>query len=120
MSIIEQFLRIIAPHQCLGCGSEGRLLCSVCVLGLPAVSLRCYRCGCAGVTSLTCADCRRNSDLFAVTSVTVYDGLAKGLIHCLKFERSAAAAEDIAEAIAARLSTPGVDVVTYVPTAPVR
>lgn len=120
MGIIEQFLRVIAPHQCIGCTVEGQLLCARCARSLPAVPSRCYRCQRPTEAFRTCTACYSSSSLFGVTPFTKYDGLAKEVIHCLKFERSRAAAEDIAEALATRLSFAGMDVVTYVPTAPAR
>lgn len=52
-------------------------------------------------------------------AVTPYDGVAKELVARLKFERTQAAAKDIARAMAARLAFVDVEqlIVTYVPTA---
>src|SRR4051812_34807854 len=103
MSIIEQFLRFIAPHHCLGCGSEGRLLCAECAVVLPVISSRCYACGLATEANRVCERCRKRSRLCSVAAATPYNGLAKKVIHHLKFEHAKAAAEDIAELLASRV-----------------
>ena len=103
MSIIEHIFRVIAPHSCVGCGVEGRLLCSDCARKLPPAPV-----------------IPAGPSLVRVQTATVYDGLAKELIHRLKFERASAAAEDVAECMAARLTFPADAVVTHVPTVAAR
>jgi ComF family protein len=120
MSIIEQFLRFVAPHHCLGCGREGQLLCRACANGLPAVPPRCYGCGTPRENYHTCPACYPKSPLYAVMPATVYQDLAKTVVHRLKFERAQAAANDIAAVMAARLPLEGIEVITFVPTAPAR
>jgi ComF family protein len=53
---------------------------------------------------------------------TTYDGIAKELLHKLKFERARAASRPIAQVIAGRLAVPFpvTGIVTHVPTAPTR
>ncbi|HSW99358.1 MAG TPA: phosphoribosyltransferase family protein [Candidatus Saccharimonadales bacterium] len=103
MSIIEHIFRIIAPHSCVGCGKEGVLLCTACAQELPAVP----------ATPTT-------PPLLPIQAATEYTGIAKKLIHCLKFERANAAAEDIAALMAQRLVFPEGAIVTHVPTVPAR
>lgn len=99
MSIIEHIIGVIAPHQCLGCGVDGHVLCAVCACQLPMIESS------TGVGTGYLAAAAR------------YEGTAKRLVHALKFERAQAAAEDIAAIMAARLPTGAATVVTYVPTA---
>lgn len=98
MSIIERLLSVIAPHQCVGCGREGLLLCAWCrpdaCLPLPP---RCYRCHSSSKQSRTCASCRSHSGLTHVWVRTSYEGTARLLVHQLKFERAQAAAREIAD-----------------------
>ena len=97
----EQLFNIIAPHECLGCHAEGALLCGVCRTRLPEVAAP------------------HLAGLERVWAVTTYDGVAKRLVYKLKFERAAAAANDLAAAMAAKL--PKEDwVITHLPTAPGR
>lgn len=102
MFILEPVLRLFAPYECLGCGSEGALLCKVCSMLLPSIQLH------------------RGLSSDGIRAVTPYEGVAKQLIHYLKFERAGAAAADIAPCIARLVQDREYDVVTYVPTAPIR
>ncbi len=119
MSIIEQVLSTIAPHECSVCGREGTLICNNCVNRLAQAPSECYCCGCITDETRICSSCRRSSDLSNVWTVAAYDGIAKEIIHKLKFERASAAADDMARLIAAVLP-PARWTVTYVPTANVR
>ena len=120
MSIIEQLLRIIAPHNCLGCGREGYVLCLACAQALPQPLGACYRCG-ATANNNICPACQAKTGVAAALSFTRYEGLAKEAVYKLKFDRAAAAAADIAGALAARFAPAAyANAVTYVPTAPAR
>lgn len=119
MRIIEKLVSLIAPHDCLDCGTEGTLVCAWCMpnafLPLPD---RCYRCNKLSRDSKVCTRCRRSSPLHAVWVCTEYEGLAKRLVHKLKFERAGAAALPIAEAMAETLPYfTKKTVVTHIPTA---
>lgn len=104
MQFLERLLSVIAPHQCLGCGAEPHLLCVTCGRNLPPATTRATQ----GVTS-------------QVYAATKYEGIAKKLVQVMKFERAAAAAEDIAAVMAERFPWPGADyVVTHIPTANIR
>ncbi|HSX16742.1 MAG TPA: phosphoribosyltransferase family protein [Patescibacteria group bacterium] len=99
MSLIEHILRLIAPNECLNCGAEDNLLCNQCAGALPAAVIR-----------------EKYKGIDTVWAVTRYEGVAKTLVHMLKFERAAAAADDIARAMARQLPA-GQWIVTSVPTA---
>jgi ComF family protein len=103
MSIVEQIISFIAPHECLGCSAEDHLLCAACAASLPPAILE--------------------ESILGVPQVwpgVIYDGLAKSTVHILKFERAAAAAADIAASIAANLPHHNNWLVTHVPTASAR
>ncbi|HUC89957.1 MAG TPA: phosphoribosyltransferase family protein [Patescibacteria group bacterium] len=119
MTIFERLLELIAPHQCLGCGAEGSLLCESCRNAIVPVSSRCYACSHPTDAYKTCHSCGQASDLSQVWAATPYDGLAKELIHKLKFGRAKIAAKDMADIMAHRIP-PGDWLVTYVPTANAR
>jgi len=72
MSIIDKFLAILAPHECLGCRQEGSLLCSACLELLPPAP--------------------QGSQAFAL-----YQGTAKDLIWRLKTSGAQAAATVMAD-----------------------
>jgi ComF family protein len=108
--MIEQIISLIAPYQCLGCQKEGFLLCPICCETLPSGPPHCYKCG-----SLSCKTCQ--ATLKNTFVATVYDGLAKELIHKLKFERARRGADVMAGILARRMPPIGEAIVSFVPTA---
>jgi len=120
MSILEQLLAMIAPHACIGCRTEGALLCTACVAGLPAFPSRCYRCGKRTPDYRTCRSCRASSGMYQMIVASIYDGLSKELVHKLKFARGRAAAYDMAQALAICFSASDATLISHIPTAPAR
>ena len=115
--IIKELFNMLAPHECLGCKKEGSLLCYDCRSSMPPVMPRCYKCGRWSDDWRTCKACQRQTPIHTLWTVTAYEGVVKDLLRRLKFERAAAAADLLAEALAAKCS-PGENlIVTYVPTA---
>jgi ComF family protein len=121
MSIIETLLAMIAPHECVACSIEGAVLCGQCRLGLAPVSSRCYRCHSTTEGHRTCAACRRHTGLVQVWPATRYESRARQVVHCLKYMRAQAAAEDVAAAMAGALPSQRRSwLITYAPTSPQR
>jgi ComF family protein len=117
--MLDRLVAILAPHTCVVCGSEGRLLCGWCapdaVLPLPE---RCYRCYALSADSAVCQTCRRHSPLRCVWVRAQYAGAAKELVYRLKFGRVSAAANAIVTLLDEAIPyLPTETVVTYVPTA---
>ncbi len=119
MRVFEYFFRVVAPHDCLICGDEGRLVCYDCISSsLTLLAERCYRCNRLSPACKTCAVCRHHSGLRNVWVRTVYTEPARKLIHALKFTH----AKDAAAVIAAELYAimpalaPGT-IITHVPAA---
>lgn len=117
MSVIDRFLSILAPYECLGCGAEGALLCPVCARLLPAMPERCYRCRSPSIGALTCADCAGSSPLYRVRAAAPYGGTAKELVSRLKFSGAQAASSAMAECLAPFLKTGRGTIIVPVPTA---
>ena len=115
MNIIESLFSLIAPHQCLGCGQEGTLLCKVCFSLIPFPILGCYRC--KRGTQTICSDCAPYSPLHQLTVTSSYSGISQELVQRLKFGRTPAAAVCIATAMAARVRSRSHDIITHAPTA---
>lgn len=121
MHLTERLINLIAPHYCLGCSAEGTLLCVDCARLLPPVAARCYRCGRPTPAFETCASCLLRTSVTQVQVGTMYDGLAKQLIHKLKYERAQSAAQDVAATLTLRdWQLPANLIVTHVPTANAR
>jgi ComF family protein len=119
MNVIEHIIAALAPHECLACQKEGLLICCDCQKHLASVASTCYRCGCFADQYRTCQRCRRTSPLFLVMRATAYEGVAKELVHGLKFGRQKDGSRVIAEVLASRLGEfAGTDTaITNVPTA---
>lgn len=83
--MLEYIIDLIAPHVCIGCKKEGSLLCCDCQNQLSPAGM------------LT--DAVDPTVLQSVFAATPYKGLAKDLIHKLKFEHARSAAALIARCI---------------------
>lgn len=115
--ILDKLIGVVAPHQCVGCGREGSLLCVSCAPKLPLAISRCYRCHRVSEHFRTCASCRRSSKLFAVIARTRYENAAEALVQKLKFANAAAAAGDVARELASLMPDTGPVIITHLPTA---
>lgn len=115
--MFDWIMSLVAPHRCVGCGSEGSLLCEACSSKLvPAVG-RCYRCHRIADNFRTCANCRRTSKLFSVAARTRYDSIGEELVKKLKFEHSTAGARDVARELTALVPDTKDLIITHLPTA---
>lgn len=118
MNVIEHILNTIAPHACVQCGAEGRLLCLICSQVIAPSSDCCSVCNSPQPDGRTCLECQQDFPLTGVMTCVRYEGSAKRLLHALKYERSAGAAQDIARVIAQRLPPLGpTTLVAHLPTA---
>ena len=119
MIVVEKLFELLAPHNCLGCGREGPLLCDWCKPdAFAALPDRCYRCHKLSVDSKVCENCRRFTPLAHVWVSTEYEGYTKQLLRAYKFERAKDAVELLAEHMDETLPYFKPDViVTCVPTA---
>jgi ComF family protein len=116
--LTEKALALLAPHDCLSCGSEGALLCALCAETVfDYVPSRCYRCMAKTRDSAVCPACRHNSPLKHVWVATEYGGIAKELVRRLKFERAKAAHRPIADYLVSMLPYLDGAVITHIPTA---
>jgi ComF family protein len=117
--IIEPIIALLAPHTCIGCATEGSLVCDWCrEAAIQPLPSRCYRCHSLTQDSATCKKCRHKSDLAHVWVRTEYTGLAKLLVQKLKFERARAGAEVIARFMDEALPYSSANtIITFAPTA---
>ncbi len=119
MSVLEKVLTYIAPHECVGCGGEGAVLCQRCLRLLPEVVSACYRCGRSTKNFATCKKCRVASPLRSVHVSTAYEGVAKQAVWRLKFDRAQAASKDLARAMGVADASPQT-IFVHIPTATTR
>lgn len=116
--MLDNLLKIIAPHICLVCGKEDALLCNWCQIdACPEVPPRCYSCYALSPDSAVCTKCRRKSPLKHVWVATEYSDTAKRLIHSYKFKHTREAAKLIAKFIEDNLPYLNDAIVMAVPTA---
>ncbi len=116
---IESVIELIAPHVCMSCGLEGKIICTWCQPdAFPALPSRCYRCKRLTHDFSVCKSCRSGSKLRRVWCATGYEKVAKDLLWCYKFDRARAAANPIAQALDAILPFLTQEtIISFVPTA---
>ena len=100
MPLLDSVLSILAPHTCLVCGREGKLVCDWCAVdAFPPLPSRCYRCRRITSDFALCDRCKKQTPLRHVWIRTDYDGSAKDLLHSYKYERARAAVLPVARAV---------------------
>jgi ComF family protein len=118
MSILDTLMDKLAPHDCLVCGAEDDLLCTVCSNTLLAAPERCYRCQAVSLGFLTCPACRQTSWLASVRIAAIYEAAAKNLIWKLKLAGTQSAAGIMARRMAVLMANlPPPAIIVPVPTA---
>lgn len=103
MSLLDSLLQIIAPHVCINCGREGKLICAKCLCLLNPAPQSCYRC-LRPAEGQFCMGCAAGLPFSSLLAAYVYDGAVKELIWRLKYAGASAAASEMARAIAPLLS----------------
>lgn len=116
---IEMAVSLLAPHTCIVCKREGAALCIDCAVHkLTPLLPRCYRCGKAKDSPEICANCKPSSALRQVWLGVAYKDTAKEAIALLKFSRSKAMADSLAEWLNGYLpELTGDTLVSHAPTA---
>ena len=117
MSLFDSLIGTIAPHICIKCRSEGKLLCDSCVQSILPVVSRCYRCRKLTVTSQTCSSCRKTSKIYRLQVGMAYDNDAKVLIAKLKYDGAQSAAVEMAKLLSQRSIFSDESIIVPVPTA---
>lgn len=116
-------LDLLFPPRCAGCGADGSFLCDACAGTLQvAAPPRCARCWRPGVEG-TCAHCRSAAPAFdSLFAAYVYTGLARDLVHQLKYRGMTALAGPMALLLAAQLGGrgAGADLIVPVPLSGLR
>lgn len=95
-------LDLVFPPRCVGCGSIGAFLCQACIASLPrAEGPRCSRCWRPGRAADPCLECRAAPPAFdGLRAAFVYDGVARELVHALKYRGITALAAPMASLLA--------------------
>jgi ComF family protein len=100
-------LDLLLPRRCAGCGVRESWLCPDCAATLPPLpAARCRVCAIPLAGTLVCPTCYRDPPRYdAIHAPFLHDGLARELVHCLKYRAQRHLAEPLARAAAAALST---------------
>lgn len=119
MTVISSILSVLAPYDCIGCGSEGSLLCSDCRRTQQKAIARCYQCHGKFIGFETCPPCSLGTSLAAVQAVYRYESHVKDLVWKLKFGRAGAAAAEMASVMTGLvpIDTTSRLIITHAPTA---
>lgn len=85
--LCRQFLDLLFPPRCVGCGRVGAWLCAECLDQIPRVdSPFCTRCGGVVVTGDLCARCRTSPlRIDCIRSVAYFEGVLREAVHWLKY-----------------------------------
>jgi competence protein ComFC len=73
------------PKKCIGCGKEGRYICEKCSTFLGEASLICPVCEKGSFSGERHKSCSSRYKLDGLVSVWEYEGLAKAVIHNIKY-----------------------------------
>lgn len=121
MAFLDGFIGIIAPHICVGCSSEGAVLCLQCAQQVQTTPPRCYHCAQASKTWQTCSAWRYKGGIHNLYVWGSYTDVLKLSIHALKYERAMAAANDLIQGMPDMLThLPTGIVIVPAPTTPAR
>jgi ComF family protein len=93
----QSALDLVFPPRCVGCAADGSFLCDACSASLqPATGPRCLRCWRSGVERQTCVVCQLDPPAHdGLRAAYVYDGLARELVHALKYRGLTAVAASL-------------------------
>jgi ComF family protein len=123
-SLGRRALDLLFPPRCATCGANGAFLCEQCArLLIVAAPPRCPRCWRPGPDAGVCFDCQVAPPAYqALRAAFVYQGLARELVHALKYRGMSAVAAPMGSLLAAAVlsDVPPPDVVVPVPLSGLR
>lgn len=119
MNILDSFISVLAPHDCLFCGQEGTSICTSCLLELDdPVPSRCFMCKKSTKDYQTCDKCSKKTSLRRVFVVSTYNDKIKKLVHSMKIGANREIASIIASIMNDQAPFYSGPCVSNVPTAP--
>lgn len=116
-------LDLLLPRRCVVCGQGGVALCAVCVAALPELRPPvCARCGAPTAWPVErCRECAGRRLAFRSARAAVpYDDTVRRIVRRWKEHGLRSLAGAAADVVAARVTRPAVEVVTWVPAEPWR
>ena len=119
--MIEHLVSLFAPHSCLICKKEGKLLCVKCApLVIETKTATCFLCNKLSKGFRTCKSCRAHSKISGVIVASHYTNNAKVLIRLLKYKQAREAAWHIANLLSIKIDPTDFDLITSVPATAIR
>ncbi len=83
---LDTIFELIAPHQCIACGIEGEVLCTMCLANAGGtIQPRCAGCMRLSKNSKTCQTCKSWLNIYAIYVATLYEGIYEQMIRSFKF-----------------------------------
>ncbi|MBM3133402.1 MAG: ComF family protein [Chloroflexi bacterium] len=103
----ESLLDLLFPRRCAGCGKEGDFLCAACSNTLAKLEAPvCARCGFPMKGRNTCPDCGGLAlAIDGIRSPYLHEGLARDLVHSLKYNNLKALSRPVARLMAKYLES---------------
>ena len=90
------FLDIVFPKNCLGCGKSGSYICDFCIAKEITFKQVCPKCGKPAIDGMTHSKCRRKLGLDGQISLWGYSGVARKAILALKYKFAREVAKELA------------------------
>jgi len=88
MKLTQQFLDILFPPHCAGCGKSGYILCPSCMMRIsPLPSPLCQRCSSPVIAGNLCKQCQYHPlTLNGIRAVGIYQEPLRSFVHALKYD----------------------------------
>jgi ComF family protein len=88
-------LNLIFPKTCLGCGKEGKYICSDCLAKVRFAKPICPYCEKASIDGFTHIKCAKKLGLDGLTAVWEYEGVIRKAILSLKYKYSTLVGQEL-------------------------
>jgi len=110
-------LDLLFPPRCAACGRGGAFICDACAAALVAAAPpRCPRCWRPGADTGPCFECQSAPPAFdGLRAAFVYQGVARELVHALKYRGLSALAVSMASSLTGPARVPGLVAEAVVP-----
>lgn len=96
---------LVFPKNCLGCGHEGKYLCSSCVDKAPLVQPICPYCKHPSIDGATHANCSKKFGIDGLSSIWEYEGIIRKAVMSLKYKRATSVGDELTEYLISSLNT---------------
>ena len=117
MIILDKFIALIAPFECMVCKKEEEILCRQCMTIFSTNSVSCFGCRAIFDAPVTHENCRIKTSINRLYSVSEYSECARRLILSLKSEGMVGVATVMGRLMSANLPLNDNYIITYLPTA---